>query len=57
MDIANLVRTRDLYQERYDKRAHIELLQIVLLAEIAIRIEGVRAELDYLNQTIKKEKK
>ena len=48
MDIANLVRTRDLYQEQYDKRAHTELLQIVLLAEIVIRIEGVRAELQYL---------
>lgn len=48
MDISNLVRTRDLYQEQYDKRAHIELLHIVLLAEIAIRIEGVRAEMEYL---------
>lgn len=55
MDIANLVRIRDSYQQQYDKRAHIELLNIVLLAEIAIRIEGVRAELDFLNQTIKKD--
>ena len=55
MDIAKLVEIRDIYKSQYDKRAHIELLQTTLLAEIAIRIEGVRAELDFLNQTRKEE--
>lgn len=54
MDIAKLVEIRDIYKSQYDKRAHIELLQTALLAEIAIRIEGVRAEIGYLQATQEK---